>query len=211
VYSIEQTLDDGYILSGSKGSNACLVKTDANGSEQWNRTIGPGLIARISSIWQTMDGGYVLAGKIDTTRNPELQGQILYYNDDAWLFKIDASGNLKWSKTFGGLKNDEARVVQQTSDGSYIIAGTTQSYGTDGRDLWLVKVAGMEVDAAQSMARLSDDNFTENLQGGIPAEPDGEDILTDEEPVQTPDVPGFGAVVAVICLLVWVYLRGRIL
>jgi PGF-CTERM protein len=209
VYSIEQTLDDGYILSGSKGSNACLVKTDANGSEQWNRTIGSGLIARISSIRQAPDGGYVLAGKIDTARNPEIQGHILYSNDDAWLFKIDASGNLKWSKTFGGLRNDEARLVQQTSDGSYIIAGTTESYGTGGRDLWLVKVGGMEVDAAQSGARLSDDNFTENLQGGIPAEPEGGNAPTDGEPVQTPDIPGFGAVVAVMGLLVWVCLSRR--
>ena len=193
VYSIEQTLDGIYLLAGSKGSyyksyNACLVKTDASGIEHWNMTIGPGLIATIYSIRQTLDGGYVLAGKIDTAKDPEFKRQIHYSNDDAWLFKIDADGNLEWSKTFGGLRNDEARVVQQTSDGSYIIAGTTQSYGTDGRDLWLVKVAGMEVDAAQSMARLSDDNFTENLQGGIAAEPDGEAILTDEVPVQTPDL-----------------------
>jgi len=209
VYSIEQTLDDGYILSGSKGSNACLVKTDANGIEQWNRTIGPGLIARISSIWQVPDGGYVLAGKIDTAKNPDFKGQILYDNDDAWLFKTDANGNLKWSKTFGGLRNDEARFAQQTSDGGYIIAGTTESYGAGSSDLWLVKVAGMEVDAAQSGARLSDDNFTENLQGGIPSEPEGGDASTDEEPVQTPDVPGFGAAVSVVGLLVWVYLGGR--
>jgi PGF-CTERM protein len=214
AYSVLQTDDGGYIFADDKGSsetgyNARLVKTDANGSEQWNRTIGPGLMATISSICQTLDGGYVLAGKIDTAKNPEFQGQILYSNDDAWLFKIDASGNLKWSKTFGGLRNDEARFAQQTSDGGYIIAGTTESYGAGSSDLWLVKVAGMEVDAAQSGARLSDDNFTENLQGGIPSEPEGGDIRTDEEPVQTPDVPGFGSVVAVIGLLVWVYLGGR--
>jgi len=58
-------------------------------------------------------------------------------------------------------------------------------------------------------ARLSDDNFTENLQGGIPSEPEGGDASTDEEPVQTPDVPGFGAAVSVVGLLVWVYLGGR--
>jgi len=214
AYSVLQTDDGGYIFADDKGSsetgyNARLVKTDANGSEQWIRAIGPGLMATISSICQTLDGGYVLAGKIDTAKNPEFQGQILYSNDDAWLFKIDASGNLKWSKTFGGLRNDEARFAQQTSDGGYIIAGTTESYGAGSSDLWLVKVAGMEVDAAQSGARLSDDNFTENLQGGIPSEPEGGDIRTDEEPVQTPDVPGFGSVVAVIGLLVWVYLGGR--
>jgi len=194
VYSIEQTLDDGYILSGSKGSyeigyGACLVKTDANGSEQWNRTIGSGLIARISSIRQTPDGGYVLAGKIDTARNPEIQGHILYSNDDAWLFKIDASGNLKWSKTFGGLRNDEARLVQQTSDGSYIIAGTTESYGTGGRDLWLVKVGGMEVDAAQSEVQTSDINRTEDIR---------------RSPGKS--TPGFGFLYAVFSLFIMLHL-----
>lgn len=169
VYSIEQTLDGGYLLTGSKGSyeigyGACLIKTDANGSEQWNRTIGPGLSARISSIWQSLDGGYVLAGKIDTAKNPEFKGQILYDNDDAWLFKIDADGNLEWSKTFGGLKNDEAGFVQQTSDGGYIIAGITESYGAGGSDLWLVKVAGMEGDAAQSEVQTSDINRTEDIR-----------------------------------------------
>ena len=143
MYSIEQTIDGGYLLAGSKGTyeagyGACLVKTDANGSEQWNWTIRPGLSARISSIWQSLDGEYVLAGKIDTAKNPEFKGQILYDNDDAWLFKIDADGNLEWSKTFGGLKNDEASFVRQTSDGGYIIAGTTESYGAGGSDLWLV-------------------------------------------------------------------------
>ena len=208
VYSIEQTLDGGYLLAGSVNSNdtgycECLVKTDANGSEQWNRTIGSGLIARISSICQSMDGGCVLAGKIDTAKNPEFKGQILYDDDDAWLFKTDADGNLEWSKTFGGLKNDEAGFVEQTSDGGYIIAGITESYGAGGSDLWLVKVAGMEVDFVQPSVsanntsieevRLSDNNVTETLQS-----PPGKSI------------PGFGFVGAVFSVSVMLLSRRRI-
>jgi len=179
VSSIEQTPDGGYLLAGSKGSpytsyNACLVKTDANGIEQWNRTIGPDSTASISSICQALDGGYVLAGKIDTAKNPEFKRQIHYENDDAWLFKTDADGNLEWSKTFGGLRRDEASFIQQTSDGGYIIAGITESYGSGGSDLWLVKVGGREVDFVQPSVsanntsmeevRLSDNNVTETLQ-----------------------------------------------
>jgi hypothetical protein len=197
VYSIEQTHDGGYLLAGSKGSSetgycACLVKTDANGSEQWNRTIGPGLIARISSICQSMDGGYVLAGKIDTAKNSELKGQIIYDDDDAWLFKTDANGNLEWSKTFGGLKNDEAGFVRQISDGGYIIAGITESYGAGGSDLWLVKVAGMEVDTAQSEVQTSDINRTEDIPS-----PPGKSI------------PGFEFVGAVFSVLVTLFSKIR--
>ena len=209
VSSIKQTHDGGYLLAGSKGSyrerkgyNACLVKTDANGSEQWNKTFEPNLMPTISSICQPLDGGYVLAGKIDTAKNPEFKGQILYDNDDVWLFKIDANGNLEWSKTFGGLKNDEASFVRQTSDGGYIIAGTTESYGAGGSDLWLVKVAGMEVDFVQPSVsanntsigevRLSDNNFTETHQS-----PPGKSI------------PGFEFVGAVFSVLVILFLKIR--
>jgi len=209
VYSVQNTLDGGYILAGRTGSDAWLLKTDANGNEQWDKTFGLDGFDRVYSVVQTSDGGYVLAGEIDTAKNPDFKGQILYKDNDAWLFKTDANGTLEWSKTIGGLKGDEARSVQQTSDGGYIIAGTTESYGSGGSDIWLVKIAGMKVDTTQSGARLSDDNFTENLQGGIPAEPDGGDAPTDGEPVQTPDIPGFNATVAVMGLLVWVGLAGR--
>ena len=214
VNSVQNTLDGGYILAGRTGSygaggDAWLLKTDANGNEQWDKTFGLDGFDRVYSVVQTSDGGYVLAGEIDTAKNPDFKGQILYSDSDAWLFKTDANGTLEWSKTIGGLKSDEARSVQLTSDGGYVIAGTTESYGSGSSDIWLVKVSGTKVDTTQSGARLSDDNFTENLQSGIPAEPEGENAPTDGEPVQTPDMPGFGAAVAVMGLLVWVYLGGR--
>lgn len=197
VYSIEHTLDGGYLLAGSKGSfetgyNTCLVKIDANGSEQWKKIIGLGLSARISSICQALDGGYVLAGKIDTARNPEFKGQIHYSNYDAWLFKTDADGKLEWSKTFGGLRNDEARFVMQTSDGSYIIAGNTESYGAGGSDLWLVKVADMEFQTSPSEVQTSDNNVTE-----IPHSMPGRYI------------PGFEFAVAVFSVLAMLLLKSR--
>jgi hypothetical protein len=45
----------------------------------------------------------------------------------------------KWEKTFGGIYFDTAQSVQQTTDGGYIIAGTTASYGADIWDFYLVK------------------------------------------------------------------------
>ena len=100
--------------------------------------------------------GYILAGRIDIPKNPDFKGQILYEDHDVWLFKTDTNGNLEWSKTIGGLKSDVARFVQQTSDGGYVIAGTTESYGSGGSDIWLVKIAGTKVDTTQSQVIISD-------------------------------------------------------
>jgi hypothetical protein len=148
IYSVHNTLDGGYILAGQTvvrygtgSEDAWLLKTDANGNEQWNKTFGLDGFDSVYSVVQTSDGGYVLAGSIDTARNPDFKGQILYENYDAWLFKTDASGNLEWSKTIGGLKRDEARFVQQTKDGGFVIAGTTEDSSGDSES-WLVKVSG---------------------------------------------------------------------
>lgn len=166
VYSVQNTLDGGYILAGRTksygvGIDAWLIKTDANGNEQWNKNFGLDGFDCVYSVVQTSDRGYVLAGKIDTAKNPDFKGQIFYEDNDAWLFKTDANGNLEWSKTIGGLKSDEARFVQQTSDGGYVIAGSTESYGSGGSDVWLVKVTDVEVETTQSQVIISDNNVSD--------------------------------------------------
>ncbi len=147
VNSIHNTLDGGYILAGwtlsyGTGGDAWLLKIDANGNEKWNRTFGLDGFDSVYSVEQTSDGGYVLAGQIDKAKNPDFKGQILYENYDAWLFKTDANGNLEWTKTIGGLKKDNANFVQQTYDGGYVIAGTTESDSSGGSESWMVKVRG---------------------------------------------------------------------
>jgi hypothetical protein len=65
---------------------------------------------------QTSDGGYIIAG---FSGNPS----------DAWLVKVNSSGDLEWENTYGGSNNDDASEVLQTSDGGYILSGSTESFG----------------------------------------------------------------------------------
>jgi hypothetical protein len=134
--SVKQTSDGGYIVAGYTISFDLskavflLVKTDSSGNQQWNRTYGGTAHDEGYSVLQTSDGGYIVAGYTESFGAGR---------GDAWLVKTDSSGNEQWNKTYGGAKPDWAQSVQQTSDGGYILAGTTYSYGGIFYHLWLVK------------------------------------------------------------------------
>jgi len=101
--------------------------------EAWNHTFGGADRDFAYSVQQTSDGGYILAGGTESYGAG---------SDDFWLVKTDANGNEQWNKTFGGAGLDRARAVQQTTDGGYILAGYTNSYGAGAHDFWLIKVKG---------------------------------------------------------------------
>ena len=135
AYSLVQTSDNGYVLTGSTTSfgasngGVYLVKTGSSGNLQWNKTYGNNVLGQ--SVIQTSDGGYAVAGW--TTAASGGTGI------DAYLVKTDGTGNMQWSKNYGGRNGDFAQAVLQTSDGGYILAGTTYSYGSGKSDFWLIK------------------------------------------------------------------------
>ena len=138
AYSVQQTNDGGYIIAGftssfgTGGFDFWVVKTDAVGNMEWNRTYGmfTGTEDRAYSVVQTSDGGYAVAGSTQLRWDRP---------DDVLLVKIDAFGNQQWTKTYGGASYDGAYSVIQTSDEGYMLAGYTASFGAGLNDAWLIK------------------------------------------------------------------------
>ena len=137
--SVQQTSDGGYVIAGSTTSygsgqyDVYLVKTDSDGQMLWQKTFGGSGYEFAYSVQQTSDGGYITTGYTDP--NVSGSGQVR-------LVKTNSDGNLQWQKTFGGSDDDYAWSVQQTCDGGYIVAGSTNSYGSGGYDVYLIKASG---------------------------------------------------------------------
>ena len=96
----------------------------------WEKTFGGSNGDEGWSVQQTADGGFVIAGG---TSSFGAGGQ------DVYLVKTDSAGNLFWQKTFGGSSWDSAHSVEQTTDGGFIIAGYTGSFGAGNDDVYLIK------------------------------------------------------------------------
>ena len=111
-----------------------LLKLDENGIVTWQKTYGGVTFESATSVQQTSpDGGYIVVGTTVTFGAGE---------KDVWLLKLDANGDVTWQKTYGGTAGDEGYSVQQTSDGGYIVAGGTRSFGEGNYDIWLLKLDG---------------------------------------------------------------------
>jgi hypothetical protein len=119
---VQQTIDDGYIIIVGKR----LVKFDNDGNKIWDKKFE----SSGNCVQQTTDEGYIITGVVELD----------FFDYDVWLVKTDKDGNKIWNKTFGGGFRDYGGCVQQTSDGGYIIVGTSNSFDFGSPDVWLIKV-----------------------------------------------------------------------
>ena len=144
--SLVMTSDGGYALVGDIiiipedcmdprwiPYDCWLAKTDAYGNVEWNQTYAEVDHDRAWSLVETSSGGYAIGG---STSSFGAGGM------DFWLMKTDSYGNVEWNQTYGGVNEDFAHCLAKTSDGGYVLAGYTKSFGAGDRDFWLVKTDG---------------------------------------------------------------------
>jgi len=139
--SIVQAADGGYVIAGESGPNRLcepgpynvfLIKTDSLGDTLWTKHYG-GIGEDVGySITTAPDGGYVIAGMSTSYSG--------WY--DVYLIKTDETGDTLWTRAYGGTVWSEewGYSVICASDGGFVIAGKTDSYGHGGEDVWLIKV-----------------------------------------------------------------------
>jgi hypothetical protein len=143
-WSVQQTTDGGYIISGETWRPGALswqidfylIKTDANGDTTWTRTFDGFESTDVGrSAQQTLDGGYIIAGYTN-----DYPG-----NHDVFLVKTNTNGDKVWTKNLGrnigSYPYDEGWSVQQTTDGGYIVVGFGWNYPVSDSDVYLIKLA----------------------------------------------------------------------
>jgi hypothetical protein len=181
-YSVQQTTDEGYIITGATSLGAgnldvYLIKTNTNGDTLWTKSFGSTGQDEGRYIQQTIDGGYIIAALTDSFGAGHF---------DFYLIKTDSIGDTLWTRTLGGTNSDKGYSVQQTSDGGYIIAGLTFSFGVGNNDLYLIRTntngdtlwtktfGGTGYDGARSVHQTSDGGFI--ITGGIDSVGVGSDV-----------------------------------
>jgi len=120
-----QSLDGGYISVGGTNTSTVLTKFDASGQVIWATALGnAGTGDGLNDVRPLPNGSYIVTGKL---------------SNDALLLLVDASGGIVWSKTWGGIGVETSTSVQLTSDGGYVVGGSTNSYGSGGYDAFIAK------------------------------------------------------------------------
>ena len=137
AYAVQETSDEGYIIAGytySFGvgeSDYWILKLTSEGDVEWQFTYGGIGDDTAYAIQETSDEGYIVAGCTHFFGAP---------TSDTWILKLTSEGDIEWQHNYGGTGDDKAYSVQETSDGGYIVAGSTQYLGALDHDFWVLKL-----------------------------------------------------------------------
>lgn len=144
---VKQTADSGYVVLGytnsygAGGYDFYLIKLDKLYNVSWTKTYGGTDWDFGNCVEQTSDGGYIICGETYSYGNGD---------EDYYVIKTDMNGDTTWTKTFGGTEQDIARSIIQTSDGNYLVTGTSKSNGDIDGDFYTLKLNQINGDSLWS-------------------------------------------------------------
>jgi len=137
AYAVQETSDEGYIVAGytysfgAGESDYWILKLTSEGDVEWQFTYGGVGDDTANSIQETSDGGYVVTGYTHAYGSQ---------TSDIWIIKLTSEGDVEWQYFYGGSGDDKSYSVQQTNEGGYVVAGSTQYLGWDDLDFWILKL-----------------------------------------------------------------------
>lgn len=155
------TNEGGFLLAGSsqstegldkkestKGqSDFWIIKLNAKGGEEWQKTIGGSGQDDLTAVVRTRDGGFVVGGS--SASNVSGEKTTPHYGGlDYWVLKLDKDGKIVWQHSFGGKYNDELRSIALTEDGGFLLGGSSNSSESGNKtqkhlgesDYWIIKL-----------------------------------------------------------------------
>ena len=180
--SVLETSEKDYMICGttsSEGSGSTdilIMKTDSLGIQQWSRTYGGVSSDYGNQIIEDMNGGFIFIG---TTQS---YGSGL---SNILVSKIDDSGNEEWLYTYGGSDMENGSSICQSTDGSYLIAGYTKSFGQGQKDIYIMKI---DYEGNEIWSQTYGTNVNEYAVSIITAIDGGFYVLTNNEKVDTENI-----------------------
>ncbi|MBD3234815.1 MAG: T9SS type A sorting domain-containing protein [candidate division Zixibacteria bacterium] len=129
--SIKKVENNGYIIAGYRNADSYLIRISNEGDLLWSRAYGGSGAENAEDIEVIPDEGFIFTGWTDS------YGAGSY---DCFLTKTDFSGEVIWSKTYGGESWDDAFSVAKSDDGGYVMTGWTQSFGARFFDIYIIRV-----------------------------------------------------------------------
>jgi hypothetical protein len=162
IYSKEKNIN-GLNLSNSE--DICLIKTDKWGKEVWRKNHDLGSYDYTSSLVECDDGGFLVTG---------YSGRGAANNYDIIILKTDVRGNYQWSQKYNNKEGDFALGVAKTTDGGYIITGSTNEdvynpaqssdlfllkIDASGQKQWIKTYGGEKSEGGQSVVQTNDGGF----------------------------------------------------
>lgn len=133
-YDIQPTPDGNFLIIGDtpgQSTDIKLIKIDANGNEIWSKELGGSGIDVAQKIITLLDGGFLLCGY---TTSSGVGGS------DIFIIKLDSTGTSQWSKTYGGSQADVCNDAIQLPDTTYLLCGSTNSFGNGQSDGFVIKL-----------------------------------------------------------------------